>query len=239
MKSFKIYSFLLGCSFTLFLWLIVDSNQTTNVEIQPNDEERFELITENIIDEEIQGEENIFFIESHLHVFHELDSHQACSIESAGKKQELHCYGEFYKKTFHFLARAYPNRKIFVMFLTKSKAKHVRLKSSLLLESIRNYENVNFKFVDIIEFSKKTPLENWILSDKLGKSKFPVSHTSDVLRFLTLFHYSGLYLDLDVIVTKNLSLTNFACVEDDAIVNSAILNLDKKRGKEIAEACLK
>lgn len=122
------------------------------------------------------------------------------------------------------------------MFLTKTK--EVRLNHTLLVKSLQKHSNVRFKYLNAYEFSKNTPLEAWILSDKLAESKFLISHTSDVLRYLTLWKFGGTYLDLDVIVVKNFNLTNYACPEDEKIINSAILNLDKVRGREIASLCI-
>lgn len=37
----------------------------------------------------------------------------------------------------------------------------------------------------------------------MEKSTAPIVHMSDVLRFVTLWRYGGIYLDLDVIVLRN------------------------------------
>ena len=87
-------------------------------------------------------------------------------------------------------------------------------------------------------YSKDTPLEAWLRSGKLEKSGFRLTHTSDVLRFLTLWKYGGLYLDLDVIVVKSLRSNNFACIEQGDYVNAAILGLDTSLGKKVASLCL-
>ena len=68
-------------------------------------------------------------------------------------------------------------------------------------------------------------------------SQHILRHISDILRILTLWKYSGTYFDLDVIVKKPISQRgkNFACIQEDGLINSAIVNLDSKLGKSIAE----
>lgn len=73
-------------------------------------------------------------------------------------------------------------------------------------------------------------------------SKFVVSHTSDVLRYLMLWRYGGTYLDTDVIVRKKLDSVppNFACQDVANHVNGAILNFDNSReGRRLAEKFMK
>lgn len=133
-------------------------------------------------------------------------------------------------------ALAYPEKKVYVIFLTKTR--EVIVNKTSLTHSLSQYGNIYFKYLNLLEFSKGTPLESWILSDTLEKSQFVLSHTSDVVRYLTLFKYGGTYLDLDVIVVKANNLSNYACSEDDRYVNGAILNFDTKRGREIAALCI-
>lgn len=123
-----------------------------------------------------------------------------------------------------------------MLFLTDTH--EVSLNDTSLIESLRQYRNIYFKYFNLVEFSKETPLESWILSEKLQTSKYLLSHTSDVVRYLTLYKYGGTYLDLDVIVVKHHNLSNYACSEDDKYVNGAILNFDTKRGREVASLCI-
>lgn len=143
---------------------------------------------------------------------------------------------EFTKQFRSIQAIAYPEANIFLMFLTKTN--YARLKSSLQAQVLTNYKNVRFKYLNVIEYSKNTPLESWLLTDKLAKSDFVIPHTSDVLRYLTLWKHGGTYLDLDVIVVRRLESESFACFEDEKIVNSAVLRLSGDIGKKIAEMCI-
>nr|CAD7411140.1 unnamed protein product [Timema cristinae] len=58
------------------------------------------------------------------------------------------------------------------------------------------------RHVNIEHYLEGTPLEDWYKEGALKKSRWPMSHSSDVLRFITLWKYGGTYLDLDVVVTK-------------------------------------
>lgn len=122
------------------------------------------------------------------------------------------------------------------MFLTKTK--EVQLYHTQIVKSVLKRANVRFKYLNAAEFSQNTPLDEWIHSDKLAKSKFLVSHTSDVLRYLTLWKFGGTYLDLDVIVVKSFSASNYACQQSEEDMNCAILSLDKNRGREISSLCI-
>lgn len=133
----------------------------------------------------------------------------------------------------------YPSASIFVIFLTPTH--FVNLKNSTFVEILRQHRNVKLRFVNIKDFTKHTPLERWIQSDELSNSKYVVSHTSDVLRYLLLYKYSGLYLDMDVIVTspyKHINFENFACSEGDSYLNGAVLKLTSNSGRKLAETFL-
>jgi len=88
---------------------------------------------------------------------------------------------------------------------------------------------------------KETPLDAWYTSGVLKKSHWPVSHMSDILRYLTLWKYGGIYLDLDVVVTSSLeNLTNFAGAEDWDDVAAGVMGFDmSKLGRRVADACVR
>lgn len=104
-----------------------------------------------------------------------------------------------------------------------------------VIEALRFYENIQFYQTDVVQYSTNTPLEEWFRSGKIFNSHFIIQHVSDILRILTLWKYSGTYLDLDVIVKKPINKTNFACIQNDGLINSAIVNLDGELGRSIAE----
>lgn len=62
-----------------------------------------------------------------------------------------------------------------------------------------------------------------------------------IFRFLTLWKYGGIYLDLDVIVTKNLEElgTDFSGVESNTSVAAGILGFNYSGvGHDYATSCL-
>jgi len=64
---------------------------------------------------------------------------------------------------------------------------------------------------------------------------------SDMLRYLTLWKYGGIYLDLDVVVISSLeNLTNFAGAEDWDDVAAGVMGFDTSElGRRIADACVR
>lgn len=87
------------------------------------------------------------------------------------------------------------------------------------------------------EFVINTPIEEFIMSGKLRKSKYFYEHTSDVYRLLLLWKYGGTYLDSDVIVMRSLKHlgTNYACAVSSKAVSNSILNFDMNYGYRLVE----
>lgn len=132
-----------------------------------------------------------------------------------------------------------PNTSVFVIFLTPQY--HVKLNSTSLTDILQDLKNIHFVYLNIKNFSKNTPLEQWVETDKLSNSKYVVSHTSDILRYLVLYKYPGLYLDMDVITTypsSQINSSNFACAESTKYLNGAVLKLTDITGRKIAENLL-
>ncbi|XP_070504100.1 alpha-1,4-N-acetylglucosaminyltransferase-like [Chironomus tepperi] len=126
-----------------------------------------------------------------------------------------------------------PNATIFVTFPTPKD--HVELDQTNLTEILLQIKNVYFVYQNIKNISKDTPMEDWIKTDELSNSKYIVAHTSDVLRYLLLYKYSGLYLDINVITTypsAHINLTNFACAESYKWLNGAVIKLTGKSGRK-------
>lgn len=136
-----------------------------------------------------------------------------------------------------FLAFNNPRSTVYLLLLTKDD--YVILPNSDVVKLLQSFKNVNLKVVNLKEFSRNTPIEVFTRKGKLEFSRYHVSHTSDVLRFLTLWKFGGIYLDLDVIVQKPIEFTNFACLEDPETIVPGIMGLDSHHGKEIAELLLK
>lgn len=133
-----------------------------------------------------------------------------------------------------------PDHKIFVSFTSQVGFRNTsRLP---IIDALLSYPNVHLNYLNLTKYAEDTPLEDWIKTNKLFKSEYLISHTSDVLRFLSLYKYGGTYLDLDIIMLKSLNSQksyNFASAESYYAVAVGIIHMEGKSGHEIAEKCLK
>lgn len=105
---------------------------------------------------------------------------QACAIESA--------------------ARWNRERDIFVLF--PSQVGFSELYSSSIMQSLRSYANIYFRRVNFQNYCLSTPAEALMASDKIFQSSFLTETLSDILRFVTLHRFGGVYLDTDTIVQQ-------------------------------------
>ncbi|XP_014354927.2 lactosylceramide 4-alpha-galactosyltransferase-like, partial [Papilio machaon] len=157
---------------------------------------------------------SIFFLETSCRS--SLNSRDLCAIESA--------------------ARAHADYQINVLFtapISEEILEHVSLE--------QKFKNVRFARIHIDEYSKNTPVQEIVRSGALDSSQWGVEHTSDLLRYLTLYKFGGIYLDLDVVVAKRLSTlaANWAARESELTVSNGAMafSLDSD-GRSIAEAAI-
>jgi len=124
------------------------------------------------------------------------------------------------------------------VFLTPTQ--EARLKIDEHAAAVLKYRAVRFVFANLEQLSANSPLAGWLSSNQLAQSRHIVAHTSDVLRYLLLYKFGGLYLDTDVIVQTDVADigTNFGCAQSDEHVNNGILKLDKSGGQQLAEEFL-
>ncbi|CAH0579507.1 unnamed protein product [Chrysodeixis includens] len=214
-------SFLMRKNVVILISLVILSVVTIlyvnqhNVSIQEPYVIRFESTGNNISCHYIEvgdalpsAEDASFSPRSNSIFFHEtscrggLNSRQACAVESA--------------------ARAHPRRQVYVMF--SAPVSEVVYERSCIAK-LRRFPNVHFARVHITDYAQKTPLESMVASGPFKDSKWRVEHTSDVLRYLTLYKWGGVYLDTDMLVVKSLTPLghNWAAKEDDGLVNAAAI----------------
>ncbi|CAO1341100.1 unnamed protein product [Diamesa serratosioi] len=160
---------------------------------------------------------NIFFHETSG--LFKLNARQACAVESA--------------------ALMNPDLNVFLLFLSENGFPNAT--TTPLFDAMLKYRNIHINYLNITQYAEGTPMQEWIKKDKLSQSKYQISHTSDVLRFLTLWKYGGTYLDLDVVVLKPVdTFSNYAGVESSEFVGSAIINMSQDgKGHELAEICVR
>lgn len=120
-------------------------------------------------------DKNIFFVETSCQGG--LNSRQACAVESA--------------------ARRNPEWQINLIFAGPVSAQ--KLNHSVLTNLVAMH-NVKVSRALLSRLVKETSTLE--VKDLLQRSKFRVSHASDVYRYLILYKYPGVYLDLDMIVAR-------------------------------------
>jgi lactosylceramide 4-alpha-galactosyltransferase len=130
---------------------------------------------------------------------------QVCSIESAAKH--------------------HPESRV-VVFVDSDKLLVTPAVSALLSE----YPNVELLKLDVDSLTEDNPLlSSWLREGELNRSLYRTSHTSDVLRYATLFKHGGLYLDLDVIVLRPvLGFVRNTLGLESILANGAIMAFDRR-----------
>ena len=110
-----------------------------------------------------------------------LTARQACAVESAAKMN--------------------PEMDVYLLFTAPINLGNATVKSKIVSQLL-SYPNVHVRHLNFERYFVGSPLEEWYKEGALKASRWPRSHASDVLRFLTLWKYGGTYLDLDVVVRR-------------------------------------
>lgn len=198
-------------AFLVFYLAFIEDNDESVTE-----DARFEY--GNILSAKVQPSDgaNVFFIETGDETVNvSLTARQACAVESA--------------------AMTNPHLKIFLVYSSRDRLRNLKVTEEF--KSILSYPNVHINYLNKVEFSEGTPMDEFMRSGKLEKSKFRVVHTSDAIRLLILWKYGGSYLDTDMIVQKKLDSvpSNFACLQSSDEINNAFLNFDQNAGRGLVE----
>lgn len=134
-----------------------------------------------------------------------------------------------------------PNRDVFVIF-----ASPVGFSSSEpmspIMSALKQYQNIQFRTVDIYKYAEDTPAQDWIKNDRIFLSGYVIEHVSDYLRLLTLYKFGGIYFDLDTIIQKNLDdmPLNFAGAKDNKVIGNAVMGFDSSdSGHQIVEMLIR
>uniref|UniRef100_A0A1B6KGG8 Alpha 1,4-glycosyltransferase domain-containing protein n=1 Tax=Graphocephala atropunctata TaxID=36148 RepID=A0A1B6KGG8_9HEMI len=167
----------------------------------------------------VSPDKGIFFLETScpsepgIH----LTPRQACAVESAAKMN--------------------PTSDVYVLFPSPVVD---NISRPAYLRELLSYPNVRLRHLPMDLYFQDSPLADWYSSGMLRTSRWPRSHASDILRYLTLWKFGGIYLDLDVVVTKSLSnLSNFAGAESDEDVAAGVLSFSSGgAGHQMAGACV-
>lgn len=169
--------------------------------------------------------DSIFFHETSCNSYFkgkiEIQARQACAVESA--------------------AYTNPGYDIYLLFTSPGIIKDEGSLSDRILNALQSYKNIKLYHLDYEKYTKDTPLEELYKSGKVESSKYTRSHASDVLRYLTLWKYGGIYLDLDVIVLKSFKdlPDNFAGSESERNVAAGVVKLSSTgAGRKFAQKCV-
>ncbi|KAF2906058.1 hypothetical protein ILUMI_00121, partial [Ignelater luminosus] len=150
-----------------------------------------------------------------------ISARQACAVESA--------------------ARMNPHLDVYLLFASPGQIKNENTTSDRFLKALLTYKSIKIHRINYSRYIKNTPLEDLYESGKLEFSKYSLSHASDILRYLTLWKYGGICLDLDVIVMKSLEnlSANYAGSESEEHVAAGVLKfVPTGNGHRFAEICV-
>ncbi|CRL00703.1 CLUMA_CG013960, isoform A [Clunio marinus] len=210
--------------FVLSFIIYVNFNQNVKncyFDITWKDGRTLRSVAENSRLESVVNPKNIFFHETScsLDGIVKMNSRQACAVESA--------------------ALMNPGHQVYVLFTSQVGFRNTT--QLPIIDALLSYPNIHFNYLNLTQYAAHTPLAKWMKSQELFKSHYVNSHTSDILRYLSLWKYSGTYLDLDVVVLKSFDSinTNFAGAESNNFVAAGIINLENDSGHKIADMCVK
>ncbi|XP_057669342.1 lactosylceramide 4-alpha-galactosyltransferase-like [Diorhabda carinulata] len=150
-----------------------------------------------------------------------ITSRQACAVESA--------------------AIMNPNLDVYLLYTSPGIVKNEGDESDLFLSALLSYKNVKILHLNYERYINNTPVGNLWKYNKIQNSRYSLSHASDILRYVTLWKYGGIYLDLDVVILKSLEdlPANFAGLQSLTDVAAGVMGFAASgKGHEMAERCL-
>ncbi|XP_034098794.1 lactosylceramide 4-alpha-galactosyltransferase-like [Drosophila albomicans] len=152
----------------------------------------------------------------------ELAAMQACAIESA--------------------AQLNPSYDVFVLYASPWNYLPDKKTMSQLLEVTLSNPNVYLRSVNLQSLAVDTPVEDWLKSGELFKSRNPTEHISYLLRLLVLYRFGGFYVDFDVLFMRTLMNLpeNFLGAESEHSLASSLLSLAPSGiGRQFIKECLR
>lgn len=90
---------------------------------------------------------------------------------------------------------------------------------------LSRFPNVFLRNVNMSTFAADTPMDSLEQSIKVYQSNVVAVHLSDVIRLLALYHYGGMYMDMDMIALRDFDSlpANFFAQEYDGYLNNGAL----------------
>ncbi|KAH8402944.1 hypothetical protein KR222_000557 [Zaprionus bogoriensis] len=185
------------------------------LESEPLDTDATIVGLEDVLVAAVQPRINrtIFFHETNCHSIEppyilNLTARQACSIESAALNN--------------------PNLQVFVLFASPTFLPKKIDENHSMTKALLTYSNVQFRQLNIWRYTENTTMEDFLKSSSLFESQFRTEHLSDLLRLLSLYRYGGIYLDMDVVVLRNLEYLplNFVVAENSVLMGNAVIGVN-------------
>lgn len=139
----------------------------------------------------------------------------ACSIESA--------------------ARLHANRTVYLLYTFPGYIGYRRGNEfDAHIKTLLGFKNVVFGYINVPEYTMKTPVEDLIRRHVIELSVYKVLHYSDLLRLVTLWRYGGIYLDNDVLALKSFDKLerNFVGAESNTTACNAVLGFQDLNVRE-------
>lgn len=136
-------------------------------------------------------------------------------------------------------AKRNPIKAIYVLFNGPLTATGLAQSPIVFLAQL---PNVHFARVHLKKYAKGTVLEELVSRRKNHRSKWPVQHTADLTRLLTLYKFGGISLDTDVLVIKKLKNLgkNWVVGRDGDHISSAAMAIgNDELGRKIINKLLK
>ncbi|XP_042868519.1 lactosylceramide 4-alpha-galactosyltransferase-like [Penaeus japonicus] len=198
-----------GWAFFLMLWLLY-TTQTPSYDLEWFEEGGDAPPTYRSLSENDPPPDSVMLLEGYNNS--RLTSRMYCALESAARAH-------------------YPTPVI--MFMTSKKLKETRLLENLTKE----LNNIQILHLNIDKLFNKSPLRDWYTKKKWEESDWPQAHFNDALRWLLLWYYGGVYLDLDVVVLRSLArLPNCTGLESGQWASAGVLKFTPAH--PIITACL-
>ncbi|XP_042231188.1 lactosylceramide 4-alpha-galactosyltransferase-like isoform X2 [Homarus americanus] len=129
-------------------------------------------------------------------------------------------------------ARAHPHLPVSLLMTSPV------IKDSSLLHNLTGHlKNIHLLHLNTTHLFQGSPLHTWYQQRKWRESFWPLSHFNDAVRWLLLWKYGGVYLDLDVMVLRPLTrLPNCTALESRKYVAAGVLKFTPNH--PLMRACL-
>lgn len=122
----------------------------------------------------------------------------------------------------------HPKKQVFLLRSTNGPTQWTREVNAVAAA----YDNIQWRKINADRLVLETPLASLWNSDKLNRSTFSLSHTSDVLRVAVLYKFGGTYVDTDIITLSEHpsyeKSANFVTFEEPGSINGAMMRFQPK-----------